>query len=346
MIRRTLLAALPLSSARDRPAAGRHAEESSQLLWGAAGIVAAALALALVAMLYAVPFGRHTHIADMRNSGGLRVGDEVRVAGIKVGTVSAVRVSGDHVEVGFGVDDDVAVGDASAVEAKLLTPIGGHYLALLPAGAKPLGRNHIPPERTATPFELTDVLEQSVPALHDVDGATLRATVAQVNQALHGQPDAIRNLLGNVSDLTGLLADRTEQLDRALTVTDEYVGAVAADEAVLLNFVRTLGVVAVELGTQKQNVAGTFQLLRRLATVAHRPIMAYASTIEPVITDLEQVFAKILADQSHADQVIATIAEFVGKLAQILGADGVTIDQSDSVITGVPVCVPAPERNC
>ncbi|WP_280387025.1 MCE family protein [Nocardia wallacei] len=320
--------------------------ERSQLRWGALGIVVAVIALAASAVVYAAPFGTRTYVAEMRGSGGLRSGDEVRVAGIKVGTVASVRLSGDHVELRFGVEDDVPVGDTSAVEVKLLTPIGGHYLALTPSGSKALGDKHIPPERTSTSAELTDVLEQSVPALEGVDGPTLRATVAEINRALHGQPDAIRDLLGNVDDITAALADRTDQLDRALDVTDEYIGAVATDEAVLLNFVRKLGVIAVELGSRKESVSATFQLLRRLAAVVHRPITDFEKVLEPVVTDLDEIVGKVLADQGRIDEIIATIKEFVGRLATVLGVDGLVVDQSHSVVTGTAICVPAPGRTC
>ncbi|MEV0247560.1 MCE family protein [Nocardia sp. NPDC050712] len=324
----------------------QHTEEAGQLRWGALGILAAVLGLLVSAVLYAAPFGSTVYVADLRNSGGVRSGDEVRIAGIKVGTVTAVRLSGDHVELHFRVADDIPVGDTSEVEVKLLTPIGGHYLALRPAGAKPLGREHIPRERTMTPFELTDVLEQSVPALEGIDGTALRATITEINRALLGQPDAVRNLLGSVNDLTGLLADRTDQLDRALDVTDEYVGAIAADEAVLLNFVRKLGVIAVQLGTQKHSVSATFQLLRRLAAVVHRPITGFEQALEPAITDLDDIITKVLASQNHIDEVIVTIKDFLGELATLLGADGLVLDQSRSVVTGTAICVPAPGRTC
>lgn len=319
------------------------AEGRSQFRWGITGVVVAVLALAISAVIFLVPFGRTTYVAEFRTSAGARSGDEVRIAGIKVGTVESVRLVGDHVEVRFGVDSDVHVGDSSSVEVKMLTPIGGHYLALSPSGSGDLGAGHIPPERTRTPYELTDVLQDATRAVRNVDGSTLRSTIAEVNRALQGQPDAVHRLLTNVNDITGVLADRSDQLDRAMQVSDEYIAAIADDQAVLADFVRQLGIVAVKLGAQRDDVVQTFQLLRRLADVVHRPIMAFADGLEPSITELETLFNAVLADQDRIDEVITGIKDFMAKISTIIGDDGVP---SGPQPAPSGVCVPTPAQAC
>ncbi|MFH5229352.1 MCE family protein [Antrihabitans spumae] len=329
---------------RTRRTAGDEAR--TQLRWGAIGIVVAILALAASAVVYLVPFGTKTYVADFSSAAGARSVNEVRVAGIKVGAVESVRLADDHVEIRFSVDRETHVGDLSAVEIKMLTPIGGHYLSLSPAGDNDLGTNHIPPERTRTPYEITDILQDATPVLRDVDGQTLQATITEVNNAIAGQPDSIRNLLTNVNDLTGVLAQRSDQLDKGLAVSDEFVAAIADDQAILADFVRQLGIVAVKLGSQKADVVQTFQLLRRLADVVHRPVMAYAEGLEPPIADLEAVVQKVFADQAKIDDVIGGIKEFMAKISAMLGVDGVTIDQSANAITGTGLCIPTAAKAC
>ncbi|MFD0364255.1 MlaD family protein [Nocardia sp. GCM10030253] len=319
-------------------------ESRSQLRWGIAGVVVSALALLAAGVVYAVPFGEHTYTADFRSSGGARSGDEVRIAGIKVGEVRSIRLVGDHVEVRFGIDRNVHVGDRSSVQLKMLTPIGGHYLSLSPAGENSLGDKHIPPELTRTPFELTDVIETATPTLREVDGVTLRATIVQVNQALAGQPDAIRNIVGNFAELSDVLADRSEQLDQALAVSDEYIGAVATDWEVLADFVRQLGIVAVVLGQRKVEVIQVFNLLRRLFVVIDRPVMAYGNSIEPSVAQLEGLFDKLVKDPSEIDSIVGGIKDFMAEISAMLGVDGVIVDQSAGVVRGI--CIPFEGKAC
>ncbi|RDI67945.1 MCE family protein [Nocardia pseudobrasiliensis] len=317
-----------------------------ELRWGIAGVVITVLGLAAAAVIYAVPFGEHTYTADFRISGDARPGDEVRVAGIEVGQVRSVRLARDHVEIRFGVDRSVRVGDQTTAEVKLLTPIGGHYLSLQPRGGKPLGGKHIPPEHTTTPFELNDIVDATTPKLADIDGATLRATVAEVRSALDGQPAAIRNLLDNVGELSGVLADRSRQLNQALRVSDEYVGAIAADRAVLADFVRQLGVVAVTLGQRKADMVRTFNLLRRLFDVLHRPLLAYGDSIEPAVTEFEQIVRKVFADPARIDTVVTGIREFVDKISQMLGPGGATVAAPTAPGGGPVICIPYQGKVC
>ena len=78
--------------------------------------------------------GGTTYKAEFVEAGGLRTGEEVRIAGVKVGKVTKMDLVGDHVQVDFKVDDGVRVGDASRAEVKIKTLLGSHYLSLDPRG--------------------------------------------------------------------------------------------------------------------------------------------------------------------------------------------------------------------
>ncbi|MCM6772543.1 MlaD family protein [Nocardia sp. CDC159] len=291
-----------------------------ELRWGIAALVIAIVALIGLASVRWVAVGEDTYAAEFRNSGGLRAGDEVRIAGVRVGRVRAVELDDDHVRVDFAVTSGTPVGDRSSAGVRLLTPTGGHYLALAPSGGKPLGRQPIPRERTTTPYELTDVVQQATAPLRQTDGQTLRATMAELDRALADRPDAVRGILGDLHRLIGVVAAQADRLDRAVTVSDEYVAATAADRAVLADFVRRLGAISAELAAGKSEVIRAFQLLRRLIEVTHRPIMAYADQVEPLITQLEQLLAKVADAPQRLDAAIAGIDEFVRKVGPLVGA--------------------------
>ncbi|WP_405496533.1 MlaD family protein [Nocardia sp. NBC_00511] len=317
-------------------------DQPTQLRWGIAGVTVCVIALAVAGALYVIPFGQQTYTANFKISGGARSGDEVRVAGINVGKIRSVDLVGDHVEVSFTVKSDVRVGDRSSVEVKMLTPIGGHYLALSPVGDKALGSAHIPPERTGTPFELSDILDKGTPLFGQVDAGTLRNTVGQLNQALNQQPDALRDLIGNANDLTGLLAQRTDQLNTALNVSDEYIAAIADDKAVVADFVRQLGAVADELGNRKDDIVSMFNLVKRLLVVLDRPIMAYGDSIEPTVTQFEQLFSKLNTDPNQIDTVITGLRDVINRLTGLLGTQ-VKVDQPAA---GVQICIPYAGKAC
>ena len=81
--------------------------ERNPVIVGAVSLVV--LAMVMVAALRAddLPIigGGDTYHAMFTEAGGLKVNDEVRIAGVRVGKVNEVELAGDEVKVTFKVDD-------------------------------------------------------------------------------------------------------------------------------------------------------------------------------------------------------------------------------------------------
>ncbi|NED01552.1 MCE family protein, partial [Streptomyces sp. SID6648] len=75
-----------------------------------------------------------TYSADFSEAAGLDTGDEVRIAGVKVGRVTGVALDGAKVKVTFEVED-AWVGDRTTAAIAIKTVLGDKYLALDPLGA-------------------------------------------------------------------------------------------------------------------------------------------------------------------------------------------------------------------
>lgn len=86
----------------------------------------------------ALPFigGGTTYTADFSESAGLTDGDEVRIAGVKVGEVTGVSLDGPKVKVDFKVKD-AWIGNSSTVGIAIKTLLGDKYLAVDPLGNAP-----------------------------------------------------------------------------------------------------------------------------------------------------------------------------------------------------------------
>src|SRR5205807_2019415 len=106
---------------------------------------------------------------------GLTPGNEVRVAGVKVGKVTAVTLRRDrgamYVRVEFRVDDDsVRLGTDTAATIRIKTVLGQKYLALAPAGGGKLTAGaQIPLNRTASPFDVMQAVNGLADTLQHID---------------------------------------------------------------------------------------------------------------------------------------------------------------------------------
>jgi len=132
--------------------------ERNPVVVGAVSLVV--LAMVLVAALRAddlpVIGGGDTYHAMFTEAGGLKVNDEVRIAGVRVGKVDEIALAGDEVRVSFKVDDAADFGPDTRAAIKVKTILGSMFLALEPAGGGQLDEGAtIPAARTSSPRPAT-----------------------------------------------------------------------------------------------------------------------------------------------------------------------------------------------
>lgn len=323
-------------------------DERRQLLIGCAGL-ALVVVLLLVCVVVAVnPFADNTYRADFENAGGLRVGDEVRIAGIAVGEVKTVAVSGDHVEVRFEVRDDVHVGRESGADSRLLTAIGGHYLALRPAGDESLGSAAIPRDRTTVPYNLTDVLTDSGDIAAQVNGVTIRQTLEQVDEALSGRPAVVRQIIADVQQVTTTIGDRNMDLDKAVQVSEEYVAALDDGRVKLVNLLRLIGLVGAKAYAVKAEGVETIKGIGGIFAFVGKPINAFTGTIEPPVQKVLSILESLQKQPGQIDDFLRQLRDLAGRIGVSLGVPGggVGLDYSKTVVDAPGVCIPSPTRTC
>ncbi|MCD2144983.1 MULTISPECIES: MlaD family protein [Gordonia] len=311
---------------------------------GCVGIVVVVALLAASALLYLAPPGHRSVTVQFAHANGLRAGDDVRIAGISVGKVDTVSLDGDRVRVVLNVRSDVLVGDSSGAAIKLLTPVGGRFVQLTTVGDTDIGDGIIPVTRTETTFDMSSVMEIATPRVAQLDGALLRDTLDELDAALAGRPQAIREVLQNSSRLASTVATRADQLATGLRVSEEYVRATTRDRQILLTFVRNFGTIGVKLGVQRDLVVRVFNRLKRVFAFLHRPILAYAQALEQPVDDAVAIMDKLAARLSSLDESIAAIHDFLDAARGFLGEQAAQTARSPQ--SAIIVCIPSPERGC
>ncbi|KQR97545.1 hypothetical protein ASG12_16710 [Williamsia sp. Leaf354] len=330
-----------LTRRRDAAAVRRR-----QVLFGLGGVVVIVIVAVVAGLLYVVPFGSSDVTADFASSGQIRSGDEVRVAGIPVGEVRTVKVVGDHVEISFDVDDSVNLRDESTADIRLSTAIGGHYLAVTPKGTSPL-RGHIPRERTSTPYELTDVIRDSGDVVDKLDAQTARETFSQVNLALRGRSDAVRDIVSQVAQVTTTLGDRDQDLDRAIAVTEEYLGALNNGRAKLVNLLRLVGIIGYRFYQFREQGLQTVRGVDALFAFLQPPVEALSGTIDPQIDKIKAIVDRVRTTLTGSGPILDRLTAIANQLGSALGVSGTpTVDLSKTVADAPALCIPMPDRRC
>ncbi|WP_040810418.1 MlaD family protein [Nocardia concava] len=318
-----------------------------ELRYGLIGAAVLAVLLVATAAFYVLPIGKRTYTADLSEARAVKVGDEIRVAGIHVGAVKSLELLPDRVRMAFTVNDNVHLGDQTSLEVRMLTVVGGHYIAAFPAGDKALGGHTIPAERVRLPYSLIRTLQDATAPIAQVDGDTLRKNFDALQDSLTGSPEGLRRMGEAVQSLVGLINRQNMAVSRSLTVMDEYLTAIDGNRSLLGTFLRKIGALETDGLAKKAEIAEsltvTAQLLARIAGVEP----AWHNELEPLADKLEQAVPQLEDLGRRFDQVLTNLGELKNRLSAAAGAkDGVVVDQSGIVITASQVCVPVPGRDC
>ncbi|MRH91294.1 MCE family protein [Nocardia sp. SYP-A9097] len=337
------LARLPVSRGRS-DAALRH----SDLRWGIGGLCAVLVLVAAIGVVYLTgTTPEKTYRAELSQAGTIREGDDVRVAGIPVGKVKSLTLLSDRVRMEFTAKDGVFLGDQTVLHIRMLTVVGGYYLAAEPVGAKPLGRAVIPMERVMIPYNLTQAFQDAVQPVREIDGTVLRRNLAVLSASLDKSPESIRATVGAAADLVGMLDRQNADISRTLSFADEYLTAMRENSAVLAKLVINLGTMENIIRNNKTQVA---QALNDLAVVLgdvaplgqawDRNLKQRAQPLADAIPTLQQLGDRL-------GELLQSLRALEQKLSPLLPANGgITVDHSATTLSLPTVCVPVPGGGC
>ena len=313
---------------------------------GIIGVVLIVSSLASTAMAYLNPTDQAGLTAHMPNSAGLRAGDQVRVAGIPVGKVTSVRLDGALVEMKFDVENSVAVGSDSTLDIKLLTPLGGHYVALDPKGTLPLGRNGIPPQRITLPFEVNDIIQAATPVVKKVDGQVIHDTFTEVANAANRYPDAVRNLLQSADALTESMSKSTVDFHRGLDFVNDGLRAMTAGRAQLIMLFEQFDILGKMYTSKAVDIVEFFGLIKELTRILDRITVWYGREVAPIAQGIEDISDTLIAHPDRWSMALDGLAQTLNIVGPMLSGNGVVFDEGNRLVPGQDLCLPNIMRNC
>ncbi|MDQ1624762.1 MAG: phospholipid/cholesterol/gamma-HCH transport system substrate-binding protein, partial [Actinomycetota bacterium] len=235
-----------------------------------AGVVVLALLLGLAVLLWPGGGSRHA-TAHFPRAVGLFVGSDVRILGVRVGTVDKIVPQGTSVRVDFTYDKKYKV--PADAKAAVVAPsvVSDRYVQLTPVyRSGPVMRDgaDIPLQRTATPVELDRIFS----SLNDLnvglgpkgankDGALTRLLRVGADN-LDGQGQKINTTLTDFSQAIATLGDGRDDLFGTVRNLQVFTSALAANDQQVRSFNQDLARVADQLAGERGDLAAA---LRNLA---------------------------------------------------------------------------------
>lgn len=170
-------------------------------------------------------------------------GDEVRAAGVRVGSVSDVKLfQHDKALVTFAVDKDVPVTSKTMAMIRYRNLIGQRYLALVDeGGGTPLRHGALIPESMTQPaLNLTQLFRGFRPLLSALSPGDLNQLSFELVKVLQGEGDTFTALFGRLGSLTNTLANRDSLIGAFIDDLNGMLGPIDQRDQQLGNLVGQL----------------------------------------------------------------------------------------------------------
>lgn len=268
--------------------------------------------------------GVYSLSADLQDAAGLQPGNEVRVAGVKVGRVTKVTLTDEAAQITMEIADETRIPTETRLEVKLKTLLGQKFIDLqLPKsfvaaaaqGDDPAAATSgmfrpgdvIPLDQTKIPFDIYQAASEGTSTLAEIDKKALRqllnvlattvgtskeelrrvlVAVDDAGTVLGKESAGISKLLRNSKDVTRILADSDQDIDGLLVRSADVLGTLADRRSNISSLLAATQDLAQNLGTLIQVARGDISLgVRDLDSIL---LMAEGEvgTIEKAIKEL------------------------------------------------------------
>ena len=301
--------------------------------------------------------GVYTLSADVADAAGLQPGNEVRVAGVKVGTVKRVELRRGAARVEMEIQDDVRIPLESSLEVKLKTLLGQKFVDLqMPrafieaasSGGDPDASTDgyydagdvVPLDQTSVPFEIYEAANEGTAVLEQIDKQALRELIEVLDETVGASKEELGRALDAVGDAGEVLAGNSAPLRRLLRQSARLTGTLSASgsdiDGILLRSADVLGVLAKRRATISSLLVATEDLSKNLGVL----IRASKGSIEVGTADLNSILVLAAGELETIERGLAELGTAQEMFGQPLRF-GRFVEGHVCSITTADTCVPS-----
>ena len=280
-------------------------------------IIAAILLGASQATYLPLIGGGPKYAAEFTEVGGLKKGDDVRMAGVRVGEVSGMELRGDKVSVQFRVKKDRdRLGKQTTASVRIKSLLGTMYVSLEPAGPGTLAKGSvIPVSRTKAPYDIVQAFSGLTETTQKIDNDQLAQALDTINDVAEKTPEEFRDAVTSVTALSNSLASREAEIKTLLENVDS-ISSVLADRNNEFAKLFEDGSVLFDALTQRRDaihavLVGVTEMSREIDTL----VTDTRADLKPALDRLSGVVAVLRKNEANINRAIEQLPAYYEMVA-------------------------------
>jgi len=269
-----------------------------------------------------LPFTSHgtSYTAYFTEAAGLQPGNTVRIAGVTVGTVTGVSLDGAQVKVSFDVNG-AWVGDDSTVGIDIVTILGEKDLVVDPLGPAPQNPSQaIPASRTASPYDVTQALQETGTVFQQVDTTSVAKALEDISATFANTPPAVHQALTGLAALSQTIASQDSQIATLLAGTNQLSGTVASEDSEFKALINDGNLLLAELEQQQQAIGSLLTGTQALSAQLEILVKDDQSTLAPMLAQLGKVTTVLERNQANLQEALQLAGPYTRLTGNVLGS--------------------------
>jgi len=301
--------------------------ERNPLVVGTAGLAVLVTLVLAAFQIEDLPLigGGASYRAAFRDASGLAPGNEVRVAGVKVGKVTDVGLArgpeGPYVRIGFRITEgDPALGQETRATIRIKTVLGQKFLALEPAGSGRLAEDaEIPLSRTASPLDVLQAVTGLADTVEKVDVRQLAEAFDVLSATFADTPESVRSSLDGLSRLSQTVASRDKELRELLGRTRQVTAVLAERDQEFRRLISDGNLLLAEVQRRRDAIHELLVATNQLAEQISGLVADNQARLRPALTQLRQVVAILQRNRVDLERTLTTMGPFLKAFSNVVG---------------------------
>ncbi|MFL6062850.1 MAG: MCE family protein [Marmoricola sp.] len=259
--------------------------------------------------------------AIMTDVSGLKSGDVVKIAGVRVGQVDGLDVlAGNRIKVHFHVSKGQRLSDQTHVTVRYLNLLGDRYLELSqpPGVGTPLAAGAtIPASRTTPALDLDVLLNGFRPLFQGLEPKQINELATGLIDTLQGQGGTLQAVLGKTASFTNDLADRDKAIGSLLTNMDVVLSSLDAHDTQLSGAITQLRTLVSGLAADRDPISGSLGDISQLAGVLSTLFAQVKNPLADTFAQLDGVSTTINRNSARLNQTLDLLPDAYNRLDRV-----------------------------
>ena len=248
------------------------------------------------------------------DASGLRTGDDVRLAGVEVGRVTAIEVdrASGNVRVSWVIDKGIEIGDEAGAEIALASLLGAKHIRInQPTDGDvlmeelPAEQRVVPLERTKVPFDVFELTRIATEGIEELDTDALNAFLVDLADITDGKAATVEDLLTGIREVGAAINQRDTEFESLLDQADRLSATLADKDDEILTLLDSSQQILDLIIERRNDLAIVLGESADVVEELDRVISDNKAQIDGILDSLAPTLDVVSANQDDIDRTLA-----------------------------------------